>query len=47
MAAYKLIQDGDGVMRESDSAFIPNDNGNMDWCAYQAWIAEGNTPDPA
>jgi hypothetical protein len=35
-----------GVKRLSDGAFIPADNGNRDWIAYQAWIATGNVPSP-
>jgi hypothetical protein len=44
---YQLIADFDGVLRVADTAYIPNDGGNRDWQDYQAWLAEGNTPDPA
>jgi hypothetical protein len=31
----------------ADQAFIPFDPANVDFTAYQAWLAEGNAPDPA
>jgi hypothetical protein len=34
------------IQRNSDGAFIPNDPGNRDWQAYQAWLAAGNVPNP-
>lgn len=42
---YRLTS-GNGVVREADNAFIPNDPANADWKAYQAWVAAGNTPTP-
>ena len=32
------------IKRLSDNAFIPIDESNGDYRAYQAWLADGNTP---
>ncbi len=47
MAAYQLIANATGIMRASDGAVIPADPANRDFQAYQAWLAAGNTADPA
>lgn len=35
------------ILRLADSTFIPLDEGNTDYQAYLAWVAEGNEPLPA
>lgn len=47
MADYKLTLDGQTIVRTSDGANIPLNECNRDYRGYLAWIAEGNTPDPA
>ena len=42
---YKLQENG--VKRLSDSASIPESEGNYDWQKYLKWVSiEGNTPEP-
>lgn len=41
---YTLL--GTNAVLRSDGAIIPDDAGNVDWQAYQTWLAAGNTPTP-
>lgn len=48
MSMYKIRQAENMptmIVRE-DGAYIPPDPANMDYQAYLAWLAEGNTPEP-
>lgn len=43
---YTLILNSNAI-RRSDGAFIPDDPNNVDYQTYLAWVAAGNTADPA
>lgn len=45
MADYRLT-DSEIVVRTIDGAFIPADPLNRDRIDYEAWLADGNEPDP-
>jgi hypothetical protein len=44
---YQLTRTENQVKRIADNTFIPFDPANNDYQAYLAWVAEGNTPEPA
>jgi len=46
MYTYQLTQNKN-VVKRSDNSYIPFDPANTDYQQYLAWLAEGNTPEPA
>jgi hypothetical protein len=44
---YKLIKGEASILRLGDGAYIPFVTENRDYLAYLAWLAAGNTPQPA
>lgn len=44
MNIYRLTTDPDVILRVDDNTSIPR--GHRWWDDYEAWIADGNTPDP-
>tara|TARA_Y100000592_G_C5422502_1_gene293955 strand:- start:18 stop:161 length:144 start_codon:yes stop_codon:yes gene_type:complete len=45
--SYKKTENNDCILRLADDATIPFDEGNKDYQAYLAWVAEGNTAEAA
>jgi hypothetical protein len=43
---YKMTESENIILRLVDNILIPKGN-NGDWQLYEAWLAEGNTPEPA
>lgn len=46
MFTYQLMTGSTNILR-SDGAQIPADPDNTDYCAYLAWVEEGNSATPA
>lgn len=49
---YREVLDQSGNIRtdvilKQEHTWVPNDPANRDWQEYQAWLAQGNQPEPA
>lgn len=47
MNGYKQTQDNSGIIRLSDNAVIPMQEGNRDYNEFVEWLNQGNQPLPA
>ena len=46
MKKYKLTGISTEIVMPAENQTITDSGNNKYWRAYQAWLAEGNTPDP-
>lgn len=44
---YKLLNNTNTILKIADELFISAVEGNPEYQRYLAWLAEGNTPEPA
>lgn len=43
---HPQLGDLHAIVRDTDGAFIPLDDANIDYQKYLQWLAEGNQPEP-
>ena len=43
---YNWINEEHTMLQREDGAFVPVDQGNVDYQVFLAWCEEGNTPEP-